>query len=83
MSEHGYDAIELVNFPDNYELFTSVRHGPGPKFEAIGGVDRYLYGHPNGRFRSPKEFYPHLLSVMNGDIDICTCGRCKVKGEGS
>jgi hypothetical protein len=44
--------------------------------------DAYLYGHPEGRkkrFRSPAEFFPHLLWLMtdkDGDPLNCSCKIC-------
>lgn len=44
--------------------------------------DAYLYGHPLGRrkrYRSPAEFFPHLLWLCtdeSGDVDNCSCKLC-------
>ncbi|KAF2239003.1 hypothetical protein EV356DRAFT_504357 [Viridothelium virens] len=55
------------------------------KTHAGGGNERqdaYLYGHPIGRrkrFRSPADFFPHLLWLCTdeaGDPDNCTCKIC-------
>jgi hypothetical protein len=55
------------------------------KTHAGGGNDRqdaYLYGHPAGRrkrFRSPADFFPHLLWLCtdeSGDPDNCGCKIC-------
>ncbi|KAI9713276.1 MAG: hypothetical protein M1820_001263 [Bogoriella megaspora] len=55
------------------------------KSHAGGGHDRqdaYLYGHPLGRkkrFRSPADFFPHLLWLTtdeSGDPDNCSCKIC-------
>jgi len=60
---------------------TEVRN----KTHAGGGNDRqdaYLYGHPAGRrkrFRSPADFFPHLLWLStdeSGDPDNCGCKIC-------
>ncbi|KAF2861713.1 hypothetical protein K470DRAFT_298995 [Piedraia hortae CBS 480.64] len=82
----------LAAFPENYRLFEHVkkteRDGKTEvknKTHAGGGNDRqdaYLYGHPGGRkkrFRSPAEFFPHLLWLCtdeSGDPDNCTCRVC-------
>ena len=59
--------------------------GPKVKTHAGGGNERqdaYLYGHPLGRkkrFRSPADFFPHLLWLCTdetGDPDNCTCKIC-------
>ena len=40
-------------------------------------VDRYLYGHPRGQFRSLAEFYPHFKNLMdNGGPIGCPCKVC-------
>jgi len=40
-------------------------------------VDRYLYGHPRGQFRSLAEFYPHFKHLMdNGGPVGCQCKVC-------
>ncbi|KAL1304518.1 hypothetical protein AAFC00_003504 [Neodothiora populina] len=91
-SDKGYI---LVAFPENYRLFEHVKtvkraNEPGrsvttTKTHAGGGNDRqdaYLYGHPMGRkkrFRSPADFFPHLLWLCTdeaGDPDNCTCKIC-------
>ena len=55
------------------------------KTHAGGGHDRqdaYLYGHPSGRkkrFRSPADFFPHLLWLTtdeSGDRNNCSCKLC-------
>ena len=57
----------------------------GIKTHAGGGHDRqdaYLYGHPGGRkkrYRSPADFFPHLLWLATdevGDPNNCTCKLC-------
>lgn len=41
-------------------------------------VDRYIYGHPNGQFRSMNEFYPHFKYLMDyGGAVGCPCKSCK------
>jgi hypothetical protein len=49
--------------------------------------DAYLYGHPQGRkkrFRSPADFFPHLLWLATdkeGDPDNCSCKICSPDGD--
>ncbi|KAK5108985.1 hypothetical protein LTR62_007619 [Meristemomyces frigidus] len=87
--EHSY---MLVAFPEHYRLYEHVkkteRDGQTEiksKTHAGGGNDRqdaYLYGHPVGRrkrFRSPVEFFPHLLWLgtnESADPDNCSCKIC-------
>ncbi|KXT17115.1 hypothetical protein AC579_2001 [Pseudocercospora musae] len=87
--EHGYI---LVAFPDQYRLYEHVKKTVvdgklevKSKTHAAGGNDRqdaYLYGHPAGRrkrFRSPNDFFPHLLWLCtdeSGDPDNCSCKIC-------
>ncbi|KAH0350047.1 hypothetical protein KCU81_g2780, partial [Aureobasidium melanogenum] len=84
----------LAHFPENYRLFEHVKTAPPrkagegepkTKTHAGGGNERqdaYLSGHPLGRkkrFRSPGDFYPHLLWLATdpeGDTDNCACKIC-------
>ena len=88
-TENGY---MLVAFPENYRLYEHVkktekdgRTEVKSKTHAAGGNDRqdaYLYGHPAGRkkrYRSPADFFPHLLWMCtdeSGDPDNCGCKIC-------
>ena len=87
--ESGY---MLVTFPENYRLYEHVKKTEKDgktevksKTHAAGGNDRqdaYLYGHPAGRkkrYRSPADFFPHLLWLCtdeSGDPDNCGCKIC-------
>ena len=84
----------LHDLPENYRLFEHVKSkaldADGKPQKAIkthagGGHDRqdaYLYGHPLGRkkrFRSPADFFPHLLWLVtdeDGDRNNCCCKLC-------
>lgn len=85
----------LADFPENFRLYEHVRTvkktAEGGKVQATtkthagGGNDRqdaYLYGHPLGRkkrYRSPADFWPHLLWLATdpaADYDNCTCKTC-------
>ncbi|GAB7322305.1 hypothetical protein MBLNU13_g03283t1 [Cladosporium sp. NU13] len=60
----------LDRLPDGYAGFEKAR--PDSKH-----VDRYLYGHPRGQFRSLAEFYPHFKHLMdNGGPIGCQCKVC-------
>jgi hypothetical protein len=88
-AETGY---MLVAFPENYRLYEHVKKTEKDgktevksKTHAAGGNDRqdaYLYGHPAGRkkrYRSPADFFPHLLWLCtdeSGDPDNCGCKVC-------
>ena len=88
-TENGY---MLVALPENYRLFEHVKKTEqNGKTELknkthTGGQndrqDAYLYGHPAGRkkrFRSPNDFFPHLLWLStdeSGDPDNCSCKIC-------
>lgn len=89
----GQDAgYILAAFPENYRLYEHVKKTEKDgktqvknKTHAGGGNDRqdaYLYGHPAGRrkrFRSPADFFPHLLWLCtdeSGDPDNCSCKFC-------
>lgn len=82
----------LITFPEGYRLYEHVKKTEKDgqtevktKTHAGGGNDRqdaYLYGHPQGRrkrFRSPADFFPHLLWLTtdeSGDPDNCGCKIC-------
>jgi hypothetical protein len=82
----------LATFPEGYRLYEHVKKTEKDgqlevktKTHAGGGNDRqdaYLYGHPTGRrkrFRSPADFFPHLLWLTTdetGDPDNCGCKIC-------
>lgn len=87
-------ACMLAALPENYRLFEHIKsrsHDGDPqsrkasKNHAGGGHDRqdaYLYGHPMGRkkrYRSPADFFPHLLWLATdkeGDPNNCSCKVC-------
>ncbi|KAF2459238.1 hypothetical protein BDY21DRAFT_301291 [Lineolata rhizophorae] len=84
----------LESLPENYRLYEHVKSKATEidgvpqkpnKTHAGGGHDRqdaYLYGHPLGRrkrYRSPADFFPHLLWLVSdetGDPDNCACKLC-------
>ncbi|KAM0709689.1 hypothetical protein Q7P35_003729 [Cladosporium inversicolor] len=60
----------LDRLPDGYAGFEKTRSDGK-------NVDRYLYGHPRGQFRSLAEFYPHFKHLMdNGGPIGCPCKVC-------
>jgi hypothetical protein len=60
----------LDRLPDGYAGYEKPR--PNSKH-----VDRYIYGHPNGQFRSVAEFYPHFKHLMDFlDSAGCQCKLC-------
>jgi len=87
-------AYILAALPENYRLFEHIkskaedaegRPQKSAKNHAGGGHDRqdaYLYGHPMGRkkrYRSPADFFPHLLWLVTdetGDTRSCSCKAC-------
>jgi hypothetical protein len=80
----------LAYLPEGYRIYEHIKTRPtsaekNSKAHAGGGHDRqdaYLYGHPGGRrqrFRSPAEFFPHLVWLARGsdfDHDNCKCKLC-------
>ncbi|KAF2672110.1 hypothetical protein BT63DRAFT_468110 [Microthyrium microscopicum] len=79
----------LEDFPQHYTLWDHVKkvgqgEGSASKIRHdAGGHDRadaYLYGHAGKRrFRSPAEFFPHLLWLSTDttqDTDNCSCRLC-------
>lgn len=91
MEEKNYILYDL---PENYRLFEHVKSKAldpdgkpqkSVKAHAGGGHDRqdaYLYGHPSGRkkrYRSPADFFPHLLWLVtdeSSDRNNCSCKLC-------
>ncbi|KAI9821809.1 MAG: hypothetical protein M1827_002391 [Pycnora praestabilis] len=92
--EHKGKNYILAALPENYRLFehlkytvsettgklqkSSRNHAKGPNDRQ----DAYLYGHPLGRkkrYRSPADFFPHLLWLATdekGDSGNCSCKVC-------
>lgn len=84
----------LAALPENYRLYEHVKFTTSEitgEFlvstihdSNIPDVpqDAYLYGHPQGRkkrYRSPGDFFPHLLWLAtdeSGDPDNCSCKIC-------
>lgn len=84
----------LAALPENYRLYEHVKYTISEKTgellkssrnHAKGPNDRqdaYLYGHPLGRkkrYRSPADFFPHLLWMATddtGEPDNCGCKLC-------
>ncbi|KAJ8110631.1 hypothetical protein OPT61_g6570 [Boeremia exigua] len=62
----------LENLPAGYTLWQR----PRPKDSKT--LDKYLYGHPSGKFfDSPNRFFPHFQYLMdNGDKIGCPCTVC-------
>jgi hypothetical protein len=66
-------------------------NGTREKGKHAGGTferqDAYLYGHPQGRkkrFRSPADFFPHLLWLavdQEADNMNCSCKICSPDGD--
>ncbi|KAF1841231.1 uncharacterized protein K460DRAFT_348061 [Cucurbitaria berberidis CBS 394.84] len=80
----------LWELPENYVLYEHIKTKADGQVKTVknhsgGGHDRqdaYLYGYPKGpkkRFRSPIEFFPHLLWLYTdetSDYNNCTCKMC-------
>lgn len=80
----------LWDFPEGYRLYEHIKSKANGETKPVknhsgGGHDRqdaYLYGYPKGpkkRFRSPVEFFPHLLWLStdeSSDHQNCTCRIC-------
>jgi hypothetical protein len=88
--ENRWQQCFLWDLPEGYRLYEHIKSKAEGQAKSVknhsgGGHDRqdaYLYGHPKGpkkRFRSPLEFFPHLLWLFTdetGDPDNCTCKLC-------
>jgi hypothetical protein len=80
----------LWDFPENYKLYEHIKTKADGQAKTVknhsgGGHDRqdaYLYGNPKGprkRYRSPADFFPHLLWLCTDestDYQNCTCKMC-------
>ncbi|KAJ4296878.1 hypothetical protein N0V90_006926 [Kalmusia sp. IMI 367209] len=85
--EDKWQQCILWDFPEGYRLYEHIKSKMNgeSKNHSGGGHDRqdaYLYGYPKGprkRFRSPVEFFPHLLWLCTdeaSDYNNCTCRIC-------
>ncbi|KAF2083594.1 hypothetical protein K490DRAFT_51244 [Saccharata proteae CBS 121410] len=96
--EEQHKGCILAALPENYRLYEHIKQSQdgdkkSAKNHAGGGHDRqdaYLYGHPQGRkkrFRSPADYFPHLLWLVtdaDADPNNCTCKLCcpeELQGE--
>jgi len=88
----------LSELPEGYVLWEHVKYNAkkaaaekGEKGKHAAGVyerqDAYLYGHPQGRkkrFRSPADFFPHMLWLCTdeeNDSRNCSCKICSPDGD--
>ncbi|KAF8855346.1 hypothetical protein BDZ45DRAFT_676301 [Acephala macrosclerotiorum] len=93
--EHSKKRYVVKELPEGYTLWEHVKYNKKKmdtedkkkeKGRHAAGIyerqDAYLYGHPLGRkkrFRSPVEFFPHLLWLAvdkEGDPMNCSCKIC-------
>ncbi|KAI9787240.1 MAG: hypothetical protein M1839_003478 [Geoglossum umbratile] len=99
-AEHNDKRHILATLPENYTLYEHEKWAAdgdskskkSNEKHAKGGADRhdaYLYGHPKGqrkRYRSPREFFPHLLWLStdpSGDPRNCSCKICSPDPPGA
>ncbi|GES84077.1 proteophosphoglycan ppg4 [Rhizophagus clarus] len=68
---------KLVDFPEGYVLY---QHNKEYKDNTKPRHDRYLYG--AYKFRSPKEFEPHLIWLVSGQVKNCGCVYCSNNAKG-
>jgi hypothetical protein len=76
-----WDPIDLGGPPSSAQWRLNRLPGGYAGFEKQRGdlkhVDRYLYGHPRGQFRSLQEFYPHFKHLMESGGPVgCRCKVC-------
>ncbi|TQS34332.1 hypothetical protein Golomagni_05288 [Golovinomyces magnicellulatus] len=97
--QHADRNYILTELPDGYVLWEHIKYNKNRGLEdkkkekgkhAAGMYDRqdaYLYGHPQGRkkrYRSPADFFPHLLWLSTdkeGDSANCSCKICSPDGD--
>jgi len=64
----------LDRLPDGYGGYEKARGAAGGDSNHI---DRYIYGHAKGAFRSLPEFYPHFKWLVEHDSAVgCKCRLC-------
>ncbi|KAK5111937.1 hypothetical protein LTR85_011684 [Meristemomyces frigidus] len=69
-------TYRLDRLPNGYAGYEKAR-GNDSKH-----VDRYVYGHPKGVFRSLNEFYPHFKQLMDHHHTFgCPCKLCTGTGS--
>ncbi|KAH9822872.1 Transcription-silencing protein Clr2 [Teratosphaeria destructans] len=67
-------TFRLDRLPDGYGGYEKARTASG---NGSKHIDRYVYGHLKGAFRSLNEFYPHFKWLMeHNDAAGCTCKLC-------
>jgi len=64
---HGDKYYKLSAFPEGYALVELDR------VNQPGFTDKYLVGFDHHRYRSPEEFFPHAIWLMNGKVGACDC----------
>lgn len=92
-------SYTLTDLPEGYILWEHVKYNKHKldaeqkkdKGKHAAGIyerqDTYLYGHPQGRkkrYRSPADFFPHVLWLAtdkDGDPRNCSCKVCAPFGE--
>ncbi|KAM3069393.1 hypothetical protein ACMFMG_005499 [Clarireedia jacksonii] len=95
--EHADRNYILKDLPEGYVLWEHVKYNveklaeEKKKGKHAAGIferqDAYLYGHPQGRkkrYRSPADFFPHVLWLAtdkDGDPRNCSCKVCSPDGE--
>lgn len=73
-------SYRLDRLPDGYGGYEKARGAAGGDSNHI---DRYVYGHARGVFRSLPEFYPHFKWLVEHDSALgCNCKLCSGKGRG-
>ncbi|KAF2768821.1 hypothetical protein EJ03DRAFT_112434 [Teratosphaeria nubilosa] len=66
-------TFRLDRLPEGYGGYEKARGSGGDSKH----IDRYVYGHSKGAFRSLNEFYPHFKWLMeHNDAAGCTCKLC-------
>jgi hypothetical protein len=66
--------VHFTTLPRNYVLGITSR-----EVKTIKPFDEYLYGHPQHRFRSAKDFAVHVASLLLDNRLACRCESCNPK----
>ncbi|KFY31722.1 hypothetical protein V493_00851 [Pseudogymnoascus sp. VKM F-4281 (FW-2241)] len=69
--------ISTIELESDFSDGGSHWHPSGWVVDSLEKLDRYLFGHPKGKFDSPIKFFVHFKHLMSGGETECECVNCK------